>query len=91
MSSYKGEKVSTEEFVLIYQEQPLPFKLVPVITKKVVPKAVERNRIKRLIKEALKSKNNQSGQMILIVKKNIASLKAAVVERKIEELFKKIK
>ncbi|MBI2327126.1 ribonuclease P protein component [Candidatus Curtissbacteria bacterium] len=58
-----------------------------VITKKVAPKAVDRNRIKRIIKEALRSAKIQKGQLQIIVKRNIASLKSYQVKEKIEKFF----
>lgn len=59
------------------------------ITKKVAPKAVDRNRIKRIIKEALRSAKIDKAQLQVIVKKNIASLKSYQVKEKIEKFLKK--
>lgn len=58
------------------------------ITKKVAPKAVDRNRIKRIIKEALRSAKIEKGQLQIIVKRNIANLKSYQVQEKIEKFLK---
>ena len=89
--NFKGQRVSGDDFVLVYQKNEPVFKATCVITKKIAPKAVDRNRIKRLILRALVSQTGRNVKAVVIVKKNIASLKAGVVEREIEELFKKIK
>ena len=89
--NFKGQRVSGDDLVLVYQKNEPVFKATCVITKKIAPKAVDRNRIKRLILRALVSQTGRNVKAVVIVKKNIASLKAGVVEREIEELFKKIK
>ena len=89
--NFKGQRVLGDDFVLIYQKNAPVFKATCVITKKIAPKAVDRNRIKRLIWQALASQMERNVKAVVIVKKNIASLKAGVVGREIEKLFKKIK
>ena len=89
--NFKGQRVSGDDFVLVYQKNEPVFKATCVITKKIAPKAVDRNRIKRLIWQALASQTERNLKAVVIVKKNIASLKAEVVGREIEKLFKKIK
>jgi len=89
--NFKGQRVSGDDLVLVYQKNEPVFKATCVITKKIAPKAVDRNRIKRLIWQALASQTERNLKAVVIVKKNIASLKAEVVGREIEKLFKKIK
>ena len=89
--NFKGQRVYSDDFVLVYQNNEQIFKATCVITKKIAPKAVDRNRIKRLVRQALASQRKRNVKAVVVVKKNIAPLKAAVVEKEIEELFKKIK
>jgi len=60
--------------------------LTIVVSKKISKKAVERNRIKRTIKEALRAKNKQKG-LTIIVKENISGLKMQQVKEKLEKLL----
>lgn len=48
-----------------------------VVSKKVAKRAVDRNRIKRIIKEALRGKTNEG--LKIIVRNNIANLKTQEV------------
>lgn len=58
-----------------------------VVSKAVSKKAVDRNRIKRMIKEALRELNLDPGHAI-IVKTNIANLKTRQVKEKLEKVIK---
>lgn len=58
------------------------------VSKKVAPRAVDRNRIKRIIKEALR-KGDLAGSLVFFVKKNIAGLKSYQVEQFIKRILTK--
>ncbi len=79
-------KISSEDFIL-YLKSSSEAKITIIVSKKVAPKAVDRNRIKRLFKEAL---NNLgfSGYVKIMVNNNIASLKEQQIRQKLEKLFK---
>lgn len=62
-------------------------KTVIIVSKAVAKKAVERNRARRIIKEALRDLAYQDG-LIIIVKNNIASLKMQEVKKKLEKILK---
>jgi len=57
-----------------------------VVSKAVSKLAVERNRIRRTIKEALRSMGC-TGPLVIIVKKNIANLKMQEVKQKLENVL----
>ncbi len=60
------------------------------IPKKVAKKAVERNRIKRIVREALKDLKLQQVGLRIIVKNNIAGLKKDQVKKIISQILPKI-
>lgn len=60
-----------------------------VVSKKVAAKAVDRNRIKRIIKEAL-TRSKQKGSFVFIVKTNIRDLKTQDMSTILRNFFKKI-
>lgn len=84
-----GRKVQSEEFVLISKATGI-FKLAVTVSKKVAPRAVDRNRIKRIVTESLRNQSIYNGELIVIVKKNISNLKKDEVENKLIKLIKKI-
>lgn len=60
-----------------------------VISKKIARLAVDRNRIKRLFREALTSINIEGQAVTVIIKKNIAESKKGQIVKDIENLLKK--
>lgn len=62
--------------------------LTIVISKKVAQKAVDRNRMKRLIKEALGSLEGAHPNLKVIVRKNFANAKMAQVKDYLAALLK---
>lgn len=62
--------------------------LTIVVSKKVAQKAVDRNRMKRLIKEALRSLDNTHPSLKVIVKKNFANAKMGQVRDYLATLLK---
>lgn len=62
-------------------------KPVIVISKKIAPLAVDRNRIKRLIKEALRQMEYKNNRLKIIVKKNFSGAKMTQVKDIISALL----
>lgn len=87
--NFAGKKVSSGEFILIYRRGPGIFKAAIVVSKKTAAKAVSRNRIKRLISEALMTRKGIDGEIVVIVKKNIAMYKKEQVSERLDALLRK--
>src|SRR4030042_3517937 len=85
----EGKKISSSEFILVYKIKDGIFKLAIIVSKKVASRAVDRNRIKRLIAESLRSQQEFNGELVIIVKKNIADFKMVKVKEKLNLLLKK--
>ena len=64
-------------------------KIVCVIPKKVSKKAVDRNRMRRLIKESLTGQNF-TNQLVIVVRNNFASLKLSEVQPSLIQMVKKL-
>jgi len=80
----------SKDLVLIGKTGAEKLKLIISVSKKVAPKAVDRNRIKRIIKESLGVNKRAKGEIKIIVKKNVAYLKTPEIRVKLEKLFKKL-
>lgn len=76
------------DFVISLKNNSKIFKTRIVVSKKIAKKAVERNRIKRIIRQALKNLNVQNS-LTIIVKKNLASLKSKEIQEKLSQLLPK--
>lgn len=86
-----AERVSSTQFRLIAKKQPDGFRAAITVSKKVAPRAVDRNRIKRLVSEALHSQAVFGGELLVIVNKNIADLKKNEVQKRLFALLSKLK
>jgi ribonuclease P protein component len=88
LSLQAKKRVSSENFILILCKNTETKNLVVVVSKKVAARAVDRNRIKRLIKEALRQIMVENYTLKIIVKKNFASAKMAEVKDELAALLK---
>lgn len=88
-SAFLGKRIRAEGFDVIYKELAY-LKAAVVVSKKIAPKAVDRNRIKRLISEALKDEKTFKGGLLFIAKVNFAQLKQYEVDLKIKNILKRI-
>lgn len=71
----------------------IDFRFTVIVPKKAVKLAVRRNRIKRIVREAIRFliKENKmfDGDMVIIVKNDISSLKSYNVKTEIEKILQK--
>jgi ribonuclease P protein component len=82
---------SSKEFVLLFNKTDRnSLRAAVIINKRVAPKAVDRNRIRRVVTESLKDKLNLGGDLKILVKYNIANLKKDAVESKLADLLAKL-
>ncbi len=77
-------KIQDNDFTIVIDKSTR--RLQVVITKKVAQRAVDRNRIRRIFKEALKSHDFKKNQIRVIVRKNIAGLKSQELEQRLKIL-----
>ena len=90
-----GNRFYTQHLIVVYRRNNLGFpRFAFVISKKFSKKAVVRNRVKRIIKEALRHKkgklSNLSYDIILIPKKGIFDKKSIDLMTDIEVILTKL-
>jgi len=83
-------KVESTDFVIKIGGNRDYFRAAVVVSKDTAKKAVDRNRIRRLLTTALKKLETKNLEMVVIVKKNIAGQKEAEVRKNLGSLLKKI-
>ena len=86
-----AKRASSDEFLLIARRKQAGFKLAVIISKKVAPKAVDRNRSRRIVSEALRGQSVFFGELLVIVNKNIARFKTEEVYKKLSPLLVKLR
>lgn len=84
------KRTESGAFVLKFKKTEGPFKAAIVVSKKVAKKAVDRNRIKRIITQALTQTIVPNLDLVIIVKENIASKKTQEIKLELEAALKKI-
>lgn len=86
-----AKKVSSEYFLISLNKKENTLRAGVVVSKKVASRAVDRNRIKRIVTESLKGQSSMEGDIRIIVRKNISNLKMTEVKTLIEMLLQKLK
>lgn len=80
--------ISTEDLTVRYRQSPI-IKGAVVVSKAVAKKAVDRNRARRIILEALRERNLK-GEFIFIVKKNIKDYKKQNINDVLEKISRRV-
>ncbi len=85
----KDLKIPGEDFILLLKKSGKKAKPKIVISKKIARLAVDRNRVKRLFREALREIDTFEDNVTIIVKKNISDHKMRQVQKVLEKWLKK--
>ena len=86
-----AKKLEGVEFEIFFEKGGFPAKVGIVVSQRIAKKAVARNRIKRIVAEALKDEIEKiGGKLLIIVKKDISGLKTGQVREKIRGMFQKL-
>src|SRR3989344_3506430 len=92
-NSLGGKRVENDQFRLITRREKGIFKTATVVSKKVAARAVDRNRIRRLVAESIHTNLGGikfQGFLIVVAKQNIAEFKKNQIEGKILQLMEKL-
>lgn len=91
-SVFKGaNKTSTSEFIILHQSGSLKTaRLGLAISKKALPKAHQRNRIKRLLRESFRRRELPSMDVVFLAKHGIAKRENKVLFEKLSLIWDKL-
>ena len=82
--SANAKKLEGAEFEIFFEKGGSHLKVGIAVGKRIARKAVARNRIKRIVSEAIKDELDQiGGQLLIVVKSDISGLKTGQVKEKI--------
>ena len=78
--------MQSANFVLKFKRTPNHRPTI-IVSKAVAKRAVDRNRIRRITKEALRKIKNTDSRLVIIIKNNIADLKPQQVQKELETML----
>lgn len=85
----KNKKIVGKNVNLTLKKTEEDFKATVIVPKKAAKRAVDRNRIKRTMREAAKELNIKNGNLAVFVKNNISNLKKNEIKKTLENLINK--
>ena len=92
-STFKGRKVVQDGFTVIANSQKGILKAAVVVSKKTAKKATDRNRIKRLVSESIRTNLQRikfEGEIVVIITRNLAHLKKDQMDVKLLGIINKL-
>lgn len=89
-NNFEEKREVSKDFILVLKRCVDSIRPTIIITKKTAPKAVARNRIKRLIREVVNQEHKAKGQLKIIVKNDISSMKLADILKQLGPQIKKL-
>lgn len=87
----QAEKIVTSEFVILFRENKLGYaRLGLALSKKMIAKAHDRNRIKRLIRESFRKKELPAVDMIFLARQGVAKQASANIIIRLSKSWEKL-
>jgi len=76
----KAKKVVTEEFVVLYRSNEISHARIGLaLSKKVIPKAHDRNRVKRMLRETFRTSTLPAIDIVVLGRHGVANVKNSMV------------
>lgn len=87
----QAKKIVTTEFVVLYRTNSLGYaRLGLALSKKMIAKAHDRNRIKRLLREGFRKQNLPAVDMIFLAKQGVARQTNSGINTQLSKTWEKL-
>ena len=87
----QAKKIVTTEFIILYRENNLGYaRLGLALSKKMIAKAHDRNRIKRLLREGFRQTSLPAVDMIFLARQGLAMQTNSGINTKLDKTWEKL-
>nr|WP_237758687.1 ribonuclease P protein component [Legionella hackeliae] len=87
----QAKKVVTSEFIILYRNNSLGYaRLGLALSKKMIPKAHDRNRLKRLLRETFRVKQLPAIDVVVLARPGVAKVENTTVNTKLGKTWDKL-
>lgn len=87
----QSKRLSTSDFIILYRNTTIGHaRLGLAIAKKVVPKAHDRNRLKRLLRETFRTKKLASVDIIVLAKRGVDKIQSSTLLQNLNKAWDKL-
>ncbi|MFA5959658.1 MAG: ribonuclease P protein component [Tatlockia sp.] len=87
----QAKKMVTSEFILLYRENTLGYaRLGLALSKKMIARASDRNRIKRVLRETFRTSQLPAVDIIFLARHGVAKLESRAITAKLSKTWDKV-
>ena len=87
----EAKKLVTSEFIILYRENSVGHaRLGLALSKKIIARAHDRNRVKRLLRETFRTRSLPPVDIVVLARNGVAKVKNSVVIAKLSTVWDKL-
>jgi ribonuclease P protein component len=87
----QAKKIITSEFIILYRRNSLGHaRLGLALSKKMIPKAHDRNRVKRILRESFRTKQLPAIDVVILARPGVAKVENKIITSKLGKAWDKL-
>lgn len=87
----QAKKIVTDEFIVLYRSNTLGHaRLGLALSKKIIPKAHDRNRVKRVLRETFRTRQLPAIDLVILGRQGVANVQNSIIIAKLSTAWDKL-